>query len=506
MTGKPVGAGSARTNRRNASTRPAGRRLLAGAAGLVASTLTLTVAPAHAYTSDERKPDAAAALSAFSSRWKSSGKNDLHGTVKDATTLRWNDRVTSWINQHATRDQRFRALQDAQYLAKDRSGYDQSSTIADGLGERLGTLYLRGRATGKLPLTAKLLNTTDGTIGHYLTTGSLKKKFSYPRPYLPASSKTARVKGDSASCKPSRVNASSLVKLRKGTAWADAKGRLRITRVPAATDNTKRFTTKKVTLDAGYGTKSLCQGGSFPSGHTNAAYAVGITLATLLPELAPSILARASEAGNNRIVLGVHYPLDVIGGRMIAQATVAQRWSDKAFRNAKLAKARTELVRYLESACGAALARCIAADKPYRSDPYAGAAVPGGTAHRVVDRASALAVYTERLGYGFAAGGKARAASVPSKAENLLRTAFPTLSSKQRREVLAQTQVRSGHPLDTSSAHAKGKAPGSWQRLNLAAAMSATVWVSSKGTVTVRSTGGPATVLRPESVPATGPR
>ena len=79
---------------------------------------------------------------------------------------------------------------------------------------------------------------------------------------------------------------------------------------------------------------------------------------------------------------------------------------------------------------------------------------------------------------------------------------------------LARSLVQSGQLVTQGSAlgavgdsgNAKGKAPGSWQRLNLAAAMSATVWVSSKGTVTVRSTGGPATVLRPESVPATGPR
>lgn len=42
----------------------------------------------------------------------------------------------------------------------------------------------------------------------------------------------------------------------------------------------------------------------------------------------------------------------------------------------------------------------------------------------------------------------------------------------------------------------EGTAPGSWQRLNLAAAMSATVWVSHSGHVKVLFTGGYPTVIR----------
>ncbi|WP_345994186.1 phosphatase PAP2 family protein, partial [Leucobacter chromiiresistens] len=52
------------------------------------------------------------------------------------------------------------------------------------------------------------------------------------------------------------------------------------------------------------------------SGHTTYAYGIGIGLAMVLPELGPEILTRSSEGGNTRIVLGVHYPLDVMGGRI----------------------------------------------------------------------------------------------------------------------------------------------------------------------------------------------
>lgn len=112
--------------------------------------------------------------------------------------------------------------------------------------------------------------------------------------------------------------------------------------------------------------------------------------------------------------------------------------------------------------------------------------MPGGTAQIVTSRASALRVYTERLNYGFDPVGSTKLApSVPSGAGNLLLTAFPTLTSAQRASVLAQTEIRSGNPLDgTRSSH------GWWERLNLAAALSATVKVSAKGSVKVLSTGG----------------
>ncbi|MEK8143394.1 phosphatase PAP2 family protein [Streptomyces sp. M10(2022)] len=77
---------------------------------------------------------------------------------------------------------------------------------------------------------------------------------------------------------------------------------------------------------AGYG--GLAGDGSFPSGHTSHGYAQGIVLATLLPELAPQILARASEYGNNRILLAFHYPTDIMGGRIVGEKTAQLRWSD----------------------------------------------------------------------------------------------------------------------------------------------------------------------------------
>ncbi|MFT3860817.1 phosphatase PAP2 family protein [Micropruina sp.] len=475
------------------------RQLLRALSALVLATVLLVPSgPAEArtvrYPSDEAKPKLTRLLVGFRTLWAPEG--GFAGTVRATEQLQWNDRVTSWINQHATRQQQFRALQNAEYLGGDGSGYDQSITIADGLGQRLGALYATGRITGRLPLTAALLNTSTGSAGHYLDTGEAKLAFGYPRPYLPVSGRASPVSGDEAACAPSRVNGSALAALRKGQPWATAAGNLRITRVAPTVDTTRRFATSDVRLDAGYGRSGICLGGSFPSGHTTAAYSAGITLATLLPELAPSILARVSEAANNRVVLGVHYALDVIGGRVAGEAAIAARWSDPKFRAQVLTPARKELVSYLESACGDALAACIAADQPYADDPYGGAAPPLMTSQIVTDRTTALIAYTERLSYGFTPTTPTGfGASAPTGAENLLRTTYPGLNAAQRRAVLAQTSIGSGHPLDTTMLQLLGLADGSWQRLNLAAAMSATVLRHTDGTVQVLSVGGPATVL-----------
>lgn len=453
-----------------------------------------TPAQADPYPSDTR-PDLVPALSGYTDLWQPSGLNDLRGTVKDTAALQWNDRLASWINQHATSSQKFRALQNAAYLASDGSGYDQSITIAEGLGTKLGKIYAQGRINGDLPKTTALINSSTGTTGAYVSTGTAKAAFSYPRPYLPASASATSVSGDEAACAPSAVNAASVTPIRKGRTWATPDGTLKITRVPDTTDTTHTFANTDVVLSAGYGTKGICTGGAFPSGHTTTAYQAGITLATLLPELAPQILARASEAGNNRVVLGVHYPLDIIGGRISGEIALASRWSDAGFRTSVLEPARAELVNYLQSTCGNTLARCIASDKPYTDNPYGGARIPGGTSQVVTDRKSAVKVYTERLSYGFAPTTSTRqSASVPNGAESLLRTTFPTLTDAQRRSVLAQTEIRSGNPLDTTRTSRQGTAPGSWQRLNLAAAMSATVLVGRDGRVRVLSTGGQPTV------------
>ena len=425
----------------------------------------------NSYPSDSTKPNLTTLLEGMNQLWESTGSNNLHGTVKNAAVLAHNDELAVWINNHATTAQQLKALQDANYTT-----YQVAS---DGLGATLGPIYLKGLQTGALPLTNALL----GNITNYVGTEEAKNHYSYPRPYLHSDTSSA----DNA-CSVSTYNASSLQSNRVGKAYAEADGNLDIDRLANVNDETGKYASKGTSLSAGY--SSYCGSGSFPSGHTTAAYLGDVTLATLLPELAPAILARASEQGNNRIVLGVHYPLDIVGGRMDGEIGVAARWSDAQYRHDVLLPAREELVAYLEKECGGTLAECIAHQTPYEDNPYGGAAIPGGTAQIVNSEQSALSVYTERLTYTFPKSGTTGLPpAVPAKAANLLITAYPTLTSAQRTEVLAQTELESGYPLDISGGE------GSWQRLNLAAAMSAKVELAANGTVHVASSGGAAEVV-----------
>lgn len=198
---------------------------------------------------------------------------------------------------------------------------------------------------------------------------------------------------------------------------------------------------------------------SFPSGHTNQATWTTTLLAVLLPEAAPQLLERGSEAGYHRMVLGVHYPLDVIGGRMTGIAAAADRWNDPRMR-ANLQAVGQEIRAELEWRCGASLAECVARQA---EDPQA-----------AVER------YTQRMNYDFAPVNSTDTPMVvPQQAPDLLLGAFPELSYEQRASILAQTAGPAGMPLDNAAA--------SWQRINLAKAMTAKVSIADDGTVTVEN-------------------
>ncbi|GAA2300945.1 glycoside hydrolase family 92 protein [Streptomyces kunmingensis] len=324
---------------------------------------------------------------------------------EDAPVTAENDEIVLGINNAATQKEVDRAETDATNSA--------TNTMGDGLGSRLGQIYLTALKGGDLPKTSALFSRVTKNLD---THDAAKEHYNYPRPYV---------------------------------------------RLGFVGDGGRVYESQ----DGSYA--GLATSGSYPSGHTYSGYEAGTVLATLLPELAPSILARTSEYGNNRLILGFHYPLDVMGGRIGAQATVAHRWADPDFEKL-LTQAHTEMETVLLARCekegyGSTLTDCA-------GDPYAGQST-----------AQHIDTYTQRLSYGFSRTGKAgQAVETPADAAALLITAFPGLSTEQRTQILEQTATDSGYPLDLT---AGGEA--SWQRINLAAAMAADVRVGADGSVTV---------------------
>ena len=60
---------------------------------------------------------------------------------------------------------------------------------------------------------------------------------------------------------------------------------------------------------------------SFPSGHAAAAMSVALIYGVAWPPLGALLLPLAMVVGMSRVILGVHYPGDVIAGQVIALAT-----------------------------------------------------------------------------------------------------------------------------------------------------------------------------------------
>lgn len=82
--------------------------------------------------------------------------------------------------------------------------------------------------------------------------------------------------------------------------------------------------------------------GSFPSGHTTRVTLAAIVLAAMLPEQRAAIWARADDYAQSRVIGGMHYPLDLDGGRRAGTAIAALLFADPAFR-ADFDAARAEL-------------------------------------------------------------------------------------------------------------------------------------------------------------------
>lgn len=288
------------------------------------------------------------------------------------------------INLNSTQNVRHQALQDAEAIS---SLY----FLSDAMGPRLGKAFIAAYDKGELSKAAALIKASE------VSTSAAKKHFNYPRPFLH--------EGNTIHLVPDDV----VVK-----------------------DNV-RYT---------------ADGGSFPSGHTNTGYTDALLMAEMVPERFEALVTRGARYGYSRLVLGVHYPLDVMGSRMVAERNVATYLNDARYQ-VLFKEARDQLRTALEKECGTSLAEC--ARSTGKDDPY-----------RAPDLKQ---FYRFTLSYNLPkADVKNTPVQVPQGAEILLKTALPKLSDAQIRQLMVKTALPNGYPLS-------GNAEQSfWQRVDLTAA------------------------------------
>ncbi|MDQ0608264.1 autotransporter-associated beta strand protein [Variovorax sp. W1I1] len=189
--------------------------------------------------------------------------------------------------------------------------------------------------------------------------------------------------------------------------------------------------------------------GGFVSGHTAEAVRKAIAFGYVVPQRFQEMVARGLELGENRILAGMHSPLDVVGGRLQGQAAAAASLATGANVTRKSA-AYAQAQSVLMTAVGASDAAA------FNSFAHS----QGAAVDRFADHAASKADYLRRLTFGFKQVADAtKPAVVPKGAEVLLETRLPYLDASQRRVVLKTTAVASGYPVMDD--------PEGWGRLNL---------------------------------------
>ncbi|MDR3671314.1 MAG: phosphatase PAP2 family protein [Holophaga sp.] len=206
---------------------------------------------------------------------------------------------------------------------------------------------------------------------------------------------------------------------------------------------------------------------SFPSGHTTYGFTGAVLLAVLVPERYQQMITRGAEYGNDRILLGAHYTMDVIAGRTLALYDMAHLLANDPayvgqslkgspvisdFRGAVL-KARAELASALREACGNTVEVCAREDTGRLSNPAANESFYAST-----QTYNLPVVFSQNAGVLEDVGKR-----IP-EAGYLLTVAFPPLTLEKANEILTETEGPGGGFLDDGSPF------GVYSRLDLYAA------------------------------------
>jgi hypothetical protein len=209
---------------------------------------------------------------------------------------------------------------------------------------------------------------------------------------------------------------------------------------------------------------NLVNSPSYPSGHTTYGYTGAILLAVLVPERYQEMIVRGAEYGNDRIIMGAHYAMDVLGGRTLALYDMAHLLANDpeyvgqthegkppiADFQAALRQARIDVANTLAVACGKAVRECAREDTSRFNNPAADEAFYDETQ-----------TYNLPVVYPKIARSVEDVSNIAPEAGYLLTSAFPGLTLEQADHILTDTEGPGGGFLDNGSAF------GLYSRLNL---------------------------------------
>lgn len=206
----------------------------------------------------------------------------------------------------------------------------------------------------------------------------------------------------------------------------------------------------------------------YPSGHTNAAALISLAYAYAFPERFQELVYRGSQLGENRIIAGMHSPVDVIGGKTMALATACAALNQPEIaENAELAVQKTyqffkAKADSLQMDVYKFAHRTITNPVGYTVNNNINVKVFNNNIYDDID--SLKEIYRFRLTYGFPKDSTKNPQKpiVPKGAEVILKSRFPYLNNEQRRAVLYTTEIASGYKITDKT--------NGWGRIDLVTA------------------------------------
>ena len=414
-----------------------------GAVSLAALALSATGARASDYTATQQQVDAAELLLTFTT---------LNKTAAGQAALDANLATSIYINNSANSARRTRALNDI--LIDGTYGWQFTSGLGSKISQAYNGLYNIDDSPAGVPATPKGSSSIPANDPRFAAVAQGFSGFTGVTGGASAFDKTFFANG-----KQGNVNPVTNIPLPAGGTFNTYDQRY--LPVPGGTvyplnpnGNSRPYQVRPNQIDqfAIQYNSQLTTNSAFPSGHTTYGTTEALLEAMAVPEAYSSAIARGLDYGYSRVVVGAHYVMDVIGGRILATQQVAQIMNDNP--NYTTANASSTVFASFSSAfrslisqaCGQSVAACAGL-------------IGAPSQQRYADYKTGLATANYRMTYGLpATGDTTRAAVVPQGAEVLLATRFGYLSAAERRSVLATTEIASGQALDNGSG---------WARLNL---------------------------------------